>query len=127
MKLTLVRDSSSETTTLGKLFVNDIFECFTLEDKVREIKYAGITAIPAGTYKVIVTWSPRFKRQLPLLIDVPGFDGVRIHPGNDHTDTEGCILVGTKIEGERILESRKAFDKLYAKIVKGKGCTIVIE
>jgi hypothetical protein len=126
MKLKLIREPSSETTTLGKLYVNGEFECYTLEDKVREVKYAGITAIPAGTYKVIVTWSPRFKRQLPLLINVPEFDGVRIHPGNTHRDTEGCILIGTKIEGDRLVESRKAFDKLFEKIVNEKDCTIEI-
>lgn len=127
MKLKLVREPSSDTTTLGNLFVNGVWECHTLEDKVREVKEAGVTAIPKGTYKVIITWSPRFKRQLPLLINVPGFDGIRIHPGNTHQDTEGCILVGTKVQGEMILESRKAFDKLYQKIVSGKGCTIEIE
>lgn len=126
MKLKLVRESSTETTTLGKLHVNGEFICYTLEDKVRDKKIAGITAIPAGIYKVLITWSPRFKRQLPLLINVPGFDGIRIHPGNSHRDTEGCILVGVEKQGETILRSREAFDKLYKKLVQAKSITIEI-
>ena len=128
MKLKLVRESSSDTTTLGTLFIEDKIECFTLEDTVRDRKIKGKTAIPKGSYKVLITWSPRFKRQLPLLVDVPGFDGIRIHPGNTHEDTEGCILVGLGKSGEMLLKSRDAFDKLYNKLVKSKdNITIEIE
>lgn len=82
---------------------NGVFLVWTLEDAIREIpgaavhtwKVAGRTAIPAGRYRVQTTWSPRFKRPLPLVLDVPGFAGVRIgHAGNDHEDTDGCILCG---------------------------------
>jgi hypothetical protein len=128
MKLKLVREPSSETTTLGNLYIDGEWFCYTLEDKVREVKYAGITAIPIGTYKVVITWSPRFKRQLPLLVDVSGFDGIRIHPGNTHKDTEGCILVGEYVEGEFLYKSKIAFDRLYAILVKAKdSITIEIE
>lgn len=126
MKLRLVREPSSETTTLGSLFIDGEWFCWTLEDKVRRDKIYGSTAIPFGEYRVVVTWSPRFKRQLPLLIGVPGFDGIRIHPGNTHKDTEGCLLVGEERHGETILNSRKAFDKLYNKLVKAKNITIEI-
>lgn len=126
MKLKLVREPSSETTTLGSLFIDGEWECWTLEDKVRRDKIYGETAIPAGTYKVLITWSPRFKRQLPLLVHVPGFDGIRIHPGNSHKDTEGCVLVGVEKQGESILRSREAFDKLYKKLVQAKSITIEI-
>lgn len=126
MKLRLVREESSNTTTFGNLYVDNVWECWTLEDAVRDEKIYGSTAIPFGTYRVVVTWSPRFKRQLPLLIGVPGFDGIRIHPGNTHKDTEGCLLVGEEKQGETILNSRKAFDKLYNKLVKAKNITIEI-
>jgi hypothetical protein len=126
MKLKLVRDSSTDDTTIGNLYIEREWFCFTLEDKVREKKIYGETAIPAGTYKVVITWSPRFKRQLPLLVDVPGFDGIRIHPGNTHKNTEGCILVGEEVQGEYLLRSRAAFDRLYVLLIKSKD-SITIE
>jgi hypothetical protein len=128
MKLKLLREKSSDDTTIGKLYINEEFFCYTLEDKVRDKKVYGETAIPAGTYKVLITWSPRFKRQLPLLVDVPRFDGIRIHPGNTHKNTEGCILVGEYVEGEFLYKSKIAFDRLYAILVKSKdSITIEIE
>jgi hypothetical protein len=129
MKLKLLRDKSSDDTTIGKLYIDGEFFCYTLEDVVRrDTKIYGQTAIPIGTYKVVITWSPRFKRQLPLLVDVSGFDGIRIHPGNTHKNTEGCILVGEEVQGEYLLRSRAAFDRLYAILVKSKdSITIEIE
>jgi len=130
MKLLLEREPSHLTCTIGSLYVNDEFECFTLEDVVREIpgvpverwKIKGKTAIPAGTYKLGVTFSQRFQRMLPILHDVPGFDGVRIHTGNTDADTEGCILVGTQLaEAESITYSRAAFNALYPKLVDALG------
>src|SRR3972149_10690167 len=98
MELLLQRKIFTDKSTIGELFVDGVFECFTLEDVVRDDeKIKKVTAIPDGIYTVLVTWSPRFKRQLPLLIDVPGFDGIRIHPGNTADDTEGCLLVGEKV------------------------------
>jgi hypothetical protein len=127
MKLELVRQPSTDDTTIGSLYIDGQFFCHTLEDKVREKKVYGQTAIPEGTYKVVITWSPRFKRQLPLLVDVPGFDGIRIHPGNTHKDTDGCLLVGNKVEGEYLFNSRVSFDELYAKLVKAKDISITIK
>jgi hypothetical protein len=128
MKLKLVRDSSTDDTTIGNLYIENEWFCFTLEDKVREKKIYGETAIPAGIYKLVITWSPRFKRQLPLLVDVPGFDGIRIHPGNTHKNTEGCILVGEEVQGEYLLRSRAAFDRLYTILIKSKdSITIEVE
>jgi hypothetical protein len=77
----------------------------------------GETAIPAGNYKVVIDYSPRFKRELPHILNVPGFEGVRIHPGNTSEDTEGCILVGKTWAGTNFIgQSRKAFEELFAKM-----------
>jgi len=129
MNLLLQRKPSLENATIGELYDGETFLCFTLEDVVREItahpvsqwKVAGKTAIPAGSYKVIITQSVRFKRELPLLVNVPGFTGVRIHPGNTSEDTEGCILVGTQVMGESIVESRKAFQDLFERLKDAFG------
>jgi hypothetical protein len=116
VKLHVIRSWAGEHCTIGLLTVNGLKECFTLEDKVRAEKVYGETAIPAGTYNVVITPSKRFKRDLPLLENVPNFEGVRIHPGNTAADTDGCLLVGTSKGPDVIFESRKAFDALYNKI-----------
>jgi hypothetical protein len=100
-------------STIGELWLGDWRECWTLEDCVRKIKIPKVTAIPAGRYEVIINFSNRFQRQLPLLLKVPNFDGVRIHPGNKDTDTEGCILVGSSRGVDFIGESRLAFNRLF--------------
>jgi hypothetical protein len=120
VKLTLQRQWPDAACTIGRLFVDGVPECYTLEDFMRppgSPKVYGQTAIPAGTYGVIVTHSPHFGRELPLLVNVPGFDGVRIHPGNTASDTEGCILVGVDKLPDSIGRSRIAFDALFPKIV----------
>jgi hypothetical protein len=124
VKLKLTRNSSSAECTLGDLSLDGEHFCFTCEDVVREQegvpvkdwKIAGKSAIPRGTYQVIVNHSQRFKRELPLLLNVPGFTGVRIHPGNTADDTEGCILVGEKLGEDSVLESRMAFGRLMVEI-----------
>jgi hypothetical protein len=123
MILKLERIHFGETFTIGKLFNGRDFLCFTLEDKVREVegkpvaewKIAGKTAIPKGYYPVTVTMSNRFKRELPLLGNVQGFDGVRIHTGNTSENTEGCLLVGSTWDGRSdfIGGSKLAFDKVF--------------
>ena len=103
MKLLLQRVAQEETYTIGKLYVDGARFCDTLEDKVRPYgeKVWGQTAIPTGKYKVVITYSNRFKRKLPLLVDVPMFEGIRIHAGNTAVDTHGCILVGVNnVRGE---------------------------
>lgn len=118
MRLRLERAEAGAVATLGVLFVDDRFECFTLEDPVRApgVKLPGDTAIPYGLYPLVITWSPRFQCRLPLICDVPQFEGVRIHPGNTTADTEGCILVGEELDGDRLLRSRVAFERLFPKI-----------
>ena len=108
MKLKLERLQLDPDVTIGSLTVDDAWECWTLEDAVRPVKVAGETAIPHGLYRVDITHSPRFQRDLPLLLSVPNFMGVRIHPGNTAADTEGCILVGLGHADDRITDSRAA-------------------
>lgn len=116
MELLLTRFIFNEECTIGQLEIAGRFECWTLEDVVREVKIYGKTAIPAGAYKIIINRSNRFKRDLPLLLNVPNFEGIRIHSGNTAGHTEGCILVG-QIKGQySIARSRAAFNQLFAKM-----------
>ena len=94
MEITIVRSRGTKDFTQGKLSIDGKYFCETLEDEERAVKIKGITAIAVGRYKVIINMSNRFKKLMPLLIKVPNFEGVRIHAGNTHQDTEGCILVG---------------------------------
>ncbi len=116
MDLKVIRKQFTDKSTIGDLFVNDQFECFTLEDVVRPIKIKGMTAIPAGMYEVVINFSARFNKLLPLLLNVPNFDGIRIHPGNTDKDTEGCILVGQTKNVDFIGSSRVAFAALFNKL-----------
>jgi len=128
MKLELKRKALSETYTIGWLFVDGMGFCDTLEDKVRPdgVKVWGETAIPAGTYKVIITESARFKRRLPLLVNVPMFEGIRIHPGNTAVDTHGCILVGVNSVKGKVTQSKATFNKLFTLMEKAEDITIEI-
>lgn len=126
MKIDIKRLHKCEYSTIGELTIDGLWECYTLEDVERDVKIKGETAIPKGTYKVIINQSNRFKRLLPLLLDVPGFEGVRIHSGNTNHDTEGCILVGRTRSDDFIGQSRKAFDSLFKKMNKAKEITLTI-
>lgn len=118
MELKLIRETYTEDSTIGKLYVNDVFYCFTLEDKVRDVKIKNVTAIPAGRYKVVVDFSNRFQQLMPLLLNVPNYLGVRIHTGNYSKDTEGCILIGSTKAVNFIGNSKKAYVKLLSTITK---------
>lgn len=126
MHLHLKREFLNHECTIGTLSVDGEFFCYTLEDIEREIKVHGKTAIPRGTYKGIVNMSNRFRKLMPLLLDVPGFAGIRIHTGNTAADTEGCILVGYEKKENMIFRSRPAFFDLMLKL-KGESFTITIE
>ena len=120
MEIELVRKWKTERSTFGEIFVDGVFECFSLEDRDRLAeglaKVFGQTAIPAGRYEIRRTLSPRFGRFLPEIMNVPNFEGVRFHPGNKPEDTDGCVLPG-KIRGpDQVAESRQAFAELDAKI-----------
>jgi len=117
MEIELHREKSQADFTHSQLLIDGKPECFVVEDVVREgEKVWGKTAIPAGRYRVIITQSPRFRRPLPLLLDVPGFEGIRIHAGNTARDTEGCLLPGIAKTKKGVANSRLAFSRLFAKI-----------
>lgn len=132
MNLTLTRVQKDLDVTIGQLDINGSFECWTLEDPVRDdgIKIFGETAIPPGTYAVDITHSPRFNRELPILLNTQGFVGVRIHPGNTPADTAGCILVGQQRFQKSIGHSQLAFLVLFAKMrvakIKKESMTLIV-
>ena len=110
-KVEVKRTFKGTEYTIGKLYIDGTYFCDTMEDTVRTgEKIAGKTAIPAGTYKVKMTWSPRFKRYLPEILNVPNFSGVRIHAGNSALDTEGCILLGLNKVKARVVCSKNAVE-----------------
>ena len=112
MKIKVDRIYKGESYTIGKMYLNGEYFCDTLEDAIRPVKIPNETAIPAGIYKVEVTYSPRFKRNLPLLIDVPNYTGIRIHNGSNKDHTSGCILVGFNTAKGKLTNSRKTSDQL---------------
>ena len=107
MKVEVKRVFKGANYTIGKLYIDGIYFCDTLEDTVRSagVKIAGKTAIPAGTYRVKKTMSPRFKKVLPEILNVPNYTGVRIHAGNTAADTEGCVLLGFNHTKGAVLDS----------------------
>lgn len=142
MVITVQRIAKKTGYTIGRLYVDDVYECDTLEpqfrgltcdmslEEIKKIKVKGKTAIPDGKYAVTITYSPRFKKALPLLLGVKGFDAIRIHSGNSATDTEGCILVGRNTIVGKVMNSRVTLSKLQGKIQaalnKGEEVTLVI-
>jgi hypothetical protein len=146
MVISIIRQPSAKGCTISTWYVDGQRFCVGLEDVVRgqgQPKIFGQTAIPTGTYQVQVTMSTRFKRRLPLLSDLPGKAtlfggrllgtcGIRIHPGNYATDTEGCLLPGVAVAagGTMVSNSRIAFEKLFARIetalAKSEPVTITI-
>lgn len=123
MKLKLVRDYYTPTCTLGKLYIDDKYFCETLEDTYRDLekvdKVYGKTCVPYGNYNVALTLSNRFKVVLPLIENVPHFEGIRIHVGNTTVDTDGCILVGLKrsTDEEIITSSKLAVEALMERLI----------
>ena len=116
MKIKVDRIYKGESYTIGKMYLNGEYFCDTLEDAIRPVKIPNETAIPAGIYKVEVTYSPRFKRNLPLLVDVPNYTGIRIHNGSNKDHTSGCILVGFNTSKGILSDSRKISDQLTEKL-----------
>lgn len=137
MEIKVERKWKKKDYTIGRMYIDGKLWCNTLEDAVREIdengngKIKGKTAIPAGKYKVIFNYSPKFGRQMPRLLNVPHFDGILIHSGNTAADSEGCILVGYNNEVGRLSHSRDTSDRLNVLIEDaqrhGEEITIEIE
>ena len=129
MKLKVIREVKNDVCTIGSLFLNGEFFCYTLEDKDRGLKQSdsllfintkkifGLTAIPSGLYKLIVNQSPKFKRMLPRILDIKGFNGVLLHRGNTADHSLGCILVGYKKGENSIFESTKAETDLVNRLL----------
>ena len=131
MKLTLQRYHFTEDYTMGLLFIDGLYFCDTIEDKFRgndlkNKKVAGETCIPYGVYDVKITYSPKYKKNMPQLLDVPYFTGIRIHSGNTAKDSEGCVIVGVKSENGKVLESRKTYNALMKRLETAKYIKIDI-
>jgi hypothetical protein len=117
VKIKLVRDTFTEKSTIGKLFINDIYECNTLEDFVRKgQKVYGETAIPEGIYSVTIDYSNHFQKNMPHILNVEGFQGIRIHSGNNADDTEGCIILGMNRKIDWVGQSRTAYAAFFSKL-----------
>lgn len=128
MELRLVRNVKTEHSTIGVLYVNNDVECLILEDVdrgldsemelsyIEKAKVYGKTAIPTGRYEIAITFSNKFQKYLPLIMNVKAFDGIRIHSGNSEVDTLGCLLTGTTQGNDFVGGSRAAFSKLFAKL-----------
>ena len=142
MKILVKRIAKRPTYTIGKMYLDGKYFCDTLEDTdrnisqstpldtIKKVKLPNNTAIPTGTYKVIVNVSPKFKRLLPRLLNVPGFDGVLIHRGNTDKDTSGCILIGENKVVGKVINSTGYETKLVSILNKAQdnkeGITIEI-
>lgn len=140
MQIKVIRKEFTSTSTIGELSIDGTFFCYTLEDVVRdknndgdlddkdEAKVYGKTAIPKGKYEVIINYSNRFKQQMPLLLNVKGFEGIRIHKGNTDVDTHGCLLLGKSKSKDFIGLSNVAYSEFMAMLNKAtKGSKITIE
>ena len=133
MELFLKREIFTDVSTIGVLSINGQFECYILEDKdrglnstmslseIEKLKVYGKTCIPYGRYEIDWTLSNRFKVYMPILLKVPGYEGIRIHKGNTEIDSLGCLLPGRKKANNMISESTFATNQLYNKIQTAKS------
>lgn len=149
MELLLKRIAKKSTYTIGKLYIDGEYFADTLEDKDRgltqdmdledilRIKVYGETAIPTGTYRIDMntispkfkdrSWAKPYKGKIPRLLDVPGFDGVLLHPGNTANDSLGCVLVGNNTQVGKVLNSQAVFKRLMQKLLGEQDITLTIE
>lgn len=143
MELVLDRKWCKPTYSIGTLYIDGQKFCNTCEDRdrnltdsmtveeIKKIKVYGETAIPKGTYTVTLTYSNRFKKIMPLINNVKGFEGIRIHSGTTSKDSTGCVLVGENKEVGKVLNSRATYNKLFTKLKaasdKGEKITITIK
>lgn len=138
MRITLMRIANRPTYCIGKLYIDGVYFCDTIEDtdrglddsmteaEIKKRKIKGETAIPTGLYNLYITWSPKYKKPMPLVDNVKGYSGIRIHSGNTAKDTEGCLIVGKNKEVGKVLESRVTYNALF-KILNETNEKIIIE
>lgn len=125
MKIELFRIAKRDTYTIGKLYINGEYFCDTIEDKdrgldqsmpvndIKKKKIYGQTAIPTGTYTLVIDYSSRFKKKMAHILNVPGYDGIRIHTGNTADDSLGCIIVGQNKVVGKVINSKITYNKLF--------------
>lgn len=125
----LRRTEYKDKYTMGELSLNGIYFCDTIEDKYRDLsvedKVYCETAIPFGSYKVVITMSPKFKRLMPRLLNVPHFEGILIHSGNTEKSSCGCIIVGKK-SGKMVINSKDTFNKLFERLKEYSNLKIIV-
>ena len=138
MKIKLIRIANKPTYCIGRLYVDGKYLCDTIEDTdrglddsmtVKEIlskKIKGQTAIPTGHYTIQITYSPKYKRMMPLILNVKGYSGIRIHSGNTSKDTEGCLLVGLNTKVGMVTDSRNTYQRLFGLMQGEKDISIDI-
>lgn len=134
MDIKLVRRAYRDAYTIGSLYFDGEYQCDTVEDKDRGLKKSdslskiaktkvyGKTAIPKGTYRVILSWSRAFKQIMPEILDVPGFSGIRIHSGNSADDSLGCVIVGENKVVGKVINSRATYQRILAKLKHAEEC-----
>lgn len=139
MRLTLKRIANRKDYCIGKLYINGKYFCDTLEDvdrglddsmteeEIKEKKVYGKTAIPTGIYTVLLTYSPKYKKVMPLINNVKGYSGIRIHSGNTAKDTLGCLLVGKNTQVGMVTDSRNTYNALYKRLLQKGSNKITIE
>lgn len=125
MNIQLKRIAKKETYTIGKLYLDGVYFCDTIEDKdrglnqtmsindIKKKKVYGETATPTGTYKLVIDYSNRFKKNMAHILNVPGYEGIRIHTGNSAKDSLGCIIVGKNKVVGKVVESRDTYNQLF--------------
>lgn len=139
MRLTLKRIANKKDYCIGKLYINGVYFCDTLEDvdrglddtmteeEIKEKKVYGKTAIPTGIYTVLLTYSSKYKKVMPLINNVKGYSGIRIHSGNTAKDTLGCLLVGKNTQVGMVTDSRNTYNALYKRLLQKGSNKITIE
>ena len=137
MRLTLIRIANRPTYCIGKLYIDGVYFSDVIEDvdrglddkmSVDEIlnrKIKGETAIPTGIYNVQITYSPKYKKNMPLLLNVKGYSGIRIHSGNTAKDTEGCLIVGKNTKVGMVTDSRNTYNALFKRMKQTNGKIII--
>lgn len=137
MRLTLIRIANRPTYCIGKLYIDGVYFSDVIEDvdrglddkmSVDEIlnrKIKGETAIPTGIYNVQITYSTKYKKNMPLLLNVKGYSGIRIHSGNTAKDTEGCLIVGKNTKVGMVTDSRNTYNALFKKLIQTNSKIII--